>query len=69
MVSVRRSLVGCGWAGREQGVAVEDGLGDVVELAACGLGVSAEEFEGVLVWEGVPFHEDPFGALDHCAAS
>jgi hypothetical protein len=48
---------------REQAVAVDDGGGDVDELAVGRAGVLAQHFEGACFVDGMAFHEDALGTL------
>ena len=48
---------------RKQGVAVDDGSGDIDELAVGGTRVVAQHLERARLVDGVAFHQDPLGAL------
>ena len=50
-------------------MAVDDGGGDVDELAVGAAGVGAEHLEGVVLVDAVALHHDPFGSLDGGAAA
>ncbi len=49
---------------RKQAVAVDDGGGDVDELAVGGTRVLTQHLEGARVGDGVALHQDALGTLD-----
>jgi len=50
-------------------VAVDDGGGEVDQLAVADTRLIAKHLEGVLLIDGMPFHQDALGTLDRCAAA